>query len=49
MREIEQAGLLSSFHDFYLKFVAGLQKVLLDALPDRLNQLRSTANSMKTA
>jgi hypothetical protein len=34
MREIEQAGLLGSFHHFHLKFVAGLQKLLLDALPD---------------
>jgi hypothetical protein len=35
MREIEQAGLLGSFHHLPLEFVAGLQKLLLDAAPDR--------------
>src|ERR1035438_2015819 len=35
MREIEQVGLLSAFGHFPLEFVAGLQKLLLDAAADR--------------
>jgi len=35
MREIEQAGLLGSFHHLPLEFVAGLQKLLFDTAPDR--------------
>ena len=34
VREIEQAGLLGSFRHFLFEFVAGLQKVSLDAAPN---------------
>jgi len=42
MREIEQVGLLGSFRHFPLQFVAGLQKLSLDAAADGADQVRST-------